>query len=183
MRTLKKLLSNLHRYVFLLMASVIVWAWVYNLCTETGAAKKVVVYIDSTSVSDAAMRAELNENKPEGIKIIKVYPFSYAFFSSGAPSDADIYIMPESDMDKYSDLLLPIDMSGEDFFIKGGKPLGIRIFNASENTGAATSFIDYSGAEPQDYYICINRSSVHAGGENSADRAAFEVIETILALP
>lgn len=188
MRIIKKLLSNLHRYVFLLLISVLLWAWIYTLCSDTTASKKVVVYIDSPAVSDAAMREKLNEEKPEGIKMIKVFPFSYAFFSSEAPSDADIYIMPESDMELYYELLLPIEaQDGEKAFVKDGEVLGIRIFSASANKGAAASFIQYhpaDGTEPQDYYLCYNKKSVHIGTENGGcDAAAFEVFERITELP
>ncbi len=185
MRIIKKLFGNLHRYVVVLLLSVVIWAWIFSLVTDAAKAKKVLVYCGAPAMEERALGLALDAKKPEGIKFVKVSPFSDAIFSSGAPDDADIYILSESQVRLYSEELLPLDEKRSEGDIAiGGVVYGILLRSAETGNGSAASFITYSlpGFEDENYYICFNKDSVHVNNGEGSDGAAFEVAESLLSL-
>lgn len=205
MRAIKGFFSNIHRYLFWLVISCLLWAWIYSLITDAPRAKKVVVYTNTPAVSDKELAMELEKDLPEGIRMIQVHPFSYSAFNTGAPDAADIYILSEEDIKNNIDMLVTLSpRSGNDLYVDGSC-YGWLIFDAESDKGAADSFIGYlpedavpEGAVPTEdpeaqnvepetpvnYYICFNKTSPHLGELNdSSDSAALIIAERLLDLP
>lgn len=183
---IKKVLSNFHRYLLWLLICVMVWAWIFTMMTDTSRAKKVTVLISSPAVSEYALSEKLEETKPEGIKLIKARPMSYEAIRTGSSSEADIFIVPESELIEHIEELSEITcFDGFDSFVSDGKIYGVLAFDPETGIGAASGFITYAvpGAEAERYYICFNKDSMHIGDLNdSKDDAAIKVALDILAL-
>lgn len=208
MRIVKTLLSNFHRYLLWLLISVFLWGWIFVYSTDTSPDKKVVLYYNAPGANDEQLSIELEKSLPEGIEMVKVFPFSHSAFDTEAPEEADVFIVSESDAVKISGNLQPIERRSDDDLAVDGVCLGWRVYTPETGEGSAASFIRYAGRKDipegaiplpsgetddkvsiefradENYYICFNKSSLHIGLLNgSADNAAFTIAESFLALP
>lgn len=187
MRVLKKILSLLPFCVLWLMASVFLWGFVFGFLTDAPAEKKVVLFADVPALRDKDLALRLEEDKPEGIKLVQVHPFSYAMFGAEELTSADLYIIPESHMERFRDGFAPLgdavsmDIVRDDLFISDGQVWGVRIRDASKGTGAASSYVTYP---EEDCYLCLGAKSRHLGEINgSADDAALVLARVLVSLP
>ena len=182
MQFLKNVWSQLHRFVLWALLSTVFWAWIFTLVTDTVPEKKVTVYVLTEECRSTELALQLEETRPEGIKMIKVHPFSYAAFGNADLLGADLYIVGEKDAEEMLPSFAPLD--GEDWDPDGREELrrdgtlyGVKIYDGAAGAGAAASFIGY---EPgQDYYLFFNADSLHLG---SGDGAALRVAEALLKL-
>lgn len=180
MRIFKRILSNIHRYVVCALLSVVFWAWIFSVVTDTVPLKKVTVLIDTPAVDELALAKKLKEDLPEGLRTVKVYPLSYMDFSFGMSDEGDIYILPESSMEKSVELLCPLE--GGEGYVYDGRVYGLLIHEAGAENGGASAYITFGNDE--NYYLCFTKSSLHLGELNgSKDGTALEIAEKILALP
>ena len=188
MRVIKRVLSQLHRYVLWLLISAVLWGFVFTRITDTSKQKKVTIYTDAPAVSEITLAAKLEEELPEGIKMVKVRHFTYAAFNSDEPKEADILILSESSVKEHIDMLSPIGLEPkEGDLVIDGALYGIRVFDLDSGRGAAKDFFTYtyivSESENENYYLCFNKDSLHIGDWNgSADDAAFVIDERLLTL-
>lgn len=182
---IKRILSQLHRYVILAMASFIFWAWIFTLLTDTVPAKKIVLYSDAPVFDDQGLSAELEKDLPDGIRMVQTHPFSYAMFDTSEPLSADLYILSESDIGILLDQLLPIP-DGTDGYVSEGTVYGYLLHDADGTFSRLDSFSRYKTPEKEDenYYLCFNKDSIHLGSWNgSDDDAALFIADRILAIP
>ena len=183
MKMIKNIFSRLHVYVLWLLASAVLWGWVFTLVTDAPQAEKVVVFVDAYGCEDTALAEALGEDLPAGIRMVQVHPFSYAMFNDSELLSADIYIMRASDAADRADSIAPLDTipfdpGGAALCEIGGTACGVMIHAAG---GAASGFIQYEdgGAPAEDYYLFFNRESPHTG---ETDTAAVTVAARLLAL-
>ncbi len=166
---LKRILSQLHRYVFWALISAIFWAWIFTLVTDTTRDKKVVLYADVPALSDRSLAIELEKELPDGIKMVQIHAFSYAAFDTEAVNLADLYILTESEMDEYAEQLCVIPETGTRGILLH-EPGGFSRLDA---------YCTYEAGER--YFLCYNIRSVHLGAWNtSEDDAALVIAERIL---
>ena len=100
MRVLKNIWSQLHRFVFWAILSTIFWAWIFNVITDAPPAKKVTLYVMTDSCEDRALEEALEPARPEGIRLVRVHPFSYVLFDTQDALNADLYVIPGSQADE-----------------------------------------------------------------------------------
>lgn len=185
MRLIKGFFSNIHRYVLWLLISVFLCAAVFVLAADAPRDKKVTVFIDA-EVNDRLLEYELIKELPEGIRTVKVHPFSYSAFDTGAPLSADIYILTARDLEENAEMMLPIREAGlgEDLVIDPSG-LGVLIYSSDTQSGSLRDYIDYTAdGDTQSFYLCFNKDSVHLGGINgSKDGAAIEIARKMISLP
>lgn len=182
MQFLKNIWSQLHRFVLWALLSTVFWAWIFTLVTDTVPEKKVTVYVLTEKCRSTELALQLEETKPEGIRMIKVHPFSYAAFGNAELLGADLYIVDEKDAEE----MLPsfASLNGENWnpgnreeLRRDGTLYGVKVYDGATGAGAAADFIGY---EPgQDYYLFFNADSLHLG---SGDGAALRVAEALLKL-
>lgn len=163
MRFLKNVFSQLHSFVLWLLASCLFWGWIFTMVTDVPPAEKVTVYCDVPEIQDTAMAVALEEDMPEGLRMIKVHAFSYVMFDMETIDRGDIFILPASGIETYSGDLLPID--GED---------GAQVYDPETGQGAALAYIQYAD---EDYYLFLGAGSVHL-----EDGLALEVAHRLLNL-
>ena len=189
----KRILSQLHRYVLWLMISIFLWSWIFTLITDTTKEKKVTVCSDTPAMLDSELAEALSYDLPEGIKLIKVFPFKYAMFNTADIDRADILILPESEIEEHTATLCAIgtesfDTSGG--YEKDGAVYGLLLFDAASGTAKASDYFTFTSVDAEgkptseNYYLCFNERSVHLGDMNSsADDAAIIIAKRILDLP
>ena len=163
MRVLKNIFSQLHTFVLWLLASALFWGWIFTFVTDTVPAKKVTVYCRVPAVEDTAMAAALEEDMPEGLRMVQVHTFDYVMFGTDAFDRGDIFIVPASEDADFVKDLLPLEGEG-----------GAKVYDAATGEGAATEYIRYGD---EDYYMYLGSGSVHLD-----DGAALAVARQILAM-
>lgn len=181
MRWIKRVLSQMHRYVIVAFVSVFFWAWIFTLVTDAPAARKVMLYADVQRMEDRALAVELETELPDGIRMVQVHPFSYAAFDTGEPDRADLWIVPESRMETLVPQLCPCAPRDADDYTANGAVYGWRL-STPGGKGVAKAYISYAADEP--YYLCFLAASEHLGTWNgSPDDAAIRVAEHLMRLP
>ena len=105
MRVLKNIGSQVYLYLLWLLASVFLWGWIFTMITDTVPEKKVTIFVDAYALEDKALSIELEKELPEGIRMIRVHPFSYAMFQESTILNADIFIVKASEFIR--DTVLP----------------------------------------------------------------------------
>ena len=163
-RFLRNVFSQLHSFAAWAIVAAIFTGWIFTNVTDTKAANKVEIFINAYETENMELRLELEENLPEGIRMIKVHRFTEALFGDRTFLNADIYIVRASDVEELRDAF-----SGE----------GIKVYDAETGSGAADGFISYwvPGAESEDYYLFYGINSLHTGKQ---DTAAFYVAERFM---
>ena len=163
-RFLRNVLSQLHSFAAWAIVAAIFTGWIFTNVTDTKAANKVEIFINAYETENMELRLELEENLPEGIRMIKVHRFTEALFGDRTFLNADIYIVRASDVEELRDAF-----SGE----------GIKVYDAETGSGAADGYISYwvPGAESEDYYLFYGINSLHTGKQ---DTAAFYVAERFM---
>ncbi len=147
MRFVKNVFSQLHTFILWALMSAIFWGWIFTLVTDAPAGKKITVYCYVPEIRDTELAVELEEDRPEGIRMIQVHNFEYVLFDMGNIENGDIFILPESRIGDYEELLL-------------SKSEGVKIYDAGTQAGAADEYIGYTD---EDYYLFLGANSVHIG--------------------
>ena len=161
MRAVKNILSQLHTFVLWLLASAIFWGWIFTFVTDTSPEKKITVYCEVPQMEDRLLAAALEEDMPEGLRMIKVHPFSYVMVDMESIGKGDIFIVPAADREELAEYLAP----GE----------GEKIYDGDTGEGAAKEYIQYGN---EDYYLYLGSGSVHID-----DGKAQAVAQRLLAMP
>ena len=178
-RCLKRFFSRLPAYVLWLLFSAVLWSWIVGLCTDTTPAKKVTLFLDVPAVEDAALSAALEEALPDGLKMVKAHSFSYVLFQSDALEQADLYVLPASEMEEFREKLLPLDgLGAPDAWTSGGAVYGLRCYDARAASGAAAELVQYTAPDKpeEDHFICISKNSAHIA-DGAAMRVALRFLE------
>ena len=163
MRILKNILSQLHSFTLWMLFSVIFWGWIFTLVTDVSPAEKVTVYCHVPGIQDTALAAALEEKLPEGLRMIKVHSFDYVMFDVESIGLGDVFIIPASERETWSELLAPVD--GVD---------GMKVHDAATGKGVAEAYIHYTD---EDYYLFLGSGSVHL-----EDGKALDVARQLLAM-
>ena len=167
-----------------LMASFLLWNFVLNLLTDTGPAHKIAVYADMAVPDGTGLAVELEKEKADAIRMIRVRPFTYAMMGGEELAHADLLIVPESDFGRYPDWFAPVPEAlreGRTLYPSdAGEALGIRIAESSP-PGKDFGWIRYEGTEP--LYLAFGAHSLHLEGrEGAADNEAAACAERLLTL-
>ena len=163
MRFLKNVFSQLHTFVLWLLMSALFWGWIFTMVTDTTPDKKLTVYCQVPALEDTALAVKLEEEKPEGLRMVKVHSFSYVMFNTDDFYQADIFILPASEIETYAELLGPV-----------GERRGVKVYDAETGAGIALEYIRYP---EEDCYLFLGTGSAHL-----EDGKALAMAETLLAL-
>ena len=161
MRILKNIFKKLYLFVAWAIVAFIFWSWIFTFATDTSPDKKITVYCHVPEIDSVGLAVKLEEGKPEGIKMVKVHSFEYVMFDVESIENGDIFILPESLIGEYAELLLD----------PGG---GVRVYDSAAGPGSAVGFIGYTD---EDYYLFLGAKSAH-----SEDGAAEKIAEKLIGL-
>ncbi len=162
MKVLKNIWSQLHTFVLWGLASALIWGYIFTFVTDTAPEKKVMIYCDVPEIQDIQLAARLEEDLPEGIRMIKVRSFQYVMMDTDNIQAGDIFLIPASKMEEY-----------KQFFQEGDD--GIQVYDASSHTGIAGQYIKF---DDEDYYLFYGAKSPHM-----EDGKAQAVAENLLSIP
>ncbi len=181
MRLFRNIFSQTHRWILWALLSAVFWGWIFGFVTNTDAAHKVVLYANVDEMQDKALALRLEEEKPEGIKMIKVHPFSYAVFGDRELLEADLYAVRETEAEAMLPGFAPLDgegldVGGRELYVRDGVAYGVKLSGPGE-AGAAAAYMGYEPGES--YYLFFNAGSPHLSG---GDGAALRVAEALLKL-
>lgn len=163
MRFFKNVLSQLHSFVLWALLSAIFWGWIFTLVTDAPIQRKITVYCQVPAIRETDMAVELEERKPEGMKLIQVHSFEYVKFNTQALDYGDVFIIPASRIGDYAEELAPVE-----------GVYGVKVYDAATGQGCARAYITYGD---EDYYLFLGAGSVHL-----EDGKALEVAKHILEL-
>lgn len=175
--------GKLPKYLLWLVASTILWLWIFTFLTDAPAAKKVTLYADVPALAEPGLSVALEEHMPEGIRMIRAHAFDYFMFGDPRTGGGDLYVLPVSAFAAYRSILAPIDPpEGADCYVDGGAAYGVKVYDAATGEGAALDYIRYTGKDlpAEDYYLFFGKDSLHTGAQ---DTAAYFVAERFLRLP
>ena len=177
---IRRTLSRFPVYLLWALASVFIWSYVFSFLIDAKPAKKLTVYISVEEVQDVELAALLEDGGlPDGIRMIKVHPFSYAMFSDSDLLSADLYIVKASEADGWRDSFrpLPDGLTGE--MDLGDGVCGIRVYDAQTGTGVYDDLIGYAvpGAPAEDCYLFFGAGSQHT---EEGDGAALWLAQRFL---
>ena len=159
MRIVKNIFTKLHIFVLWAVLSAMLWMWIFTFVTDTTPDKKITVYCHVPEVKSTELAVRLEENIPDGLKMIKVHSFDYVMFDTSAITQGDVYIIPESEIEPFTE-----DLSGD----------GIKVYDYETKTGIASRYITYG---EEDYYLFFGANSVHM-----EDGKALIIAEELLKL-
>ena len=161
---IKRILSRFHVYLLWALLSVFLWGYLFSFLTDTSPAKKLTLYISAEQVEDVELAARMEEyGLPDGIRMIKVHPFSYAMFSDQDLLSADLYVVKASEAAGWRDSFRPLPDGIAGDFDLGDGISGIRVYDAATGTGVFDELIGYTvpGAPAEDYYLFFGAQSQH----------------------
>ena len=179
---LKNIWTQLHRFVFWALISAIFWGWIFTLIDNGTPAHKVTVYVHTELCQDEALALKLEEDLPEGIRKVKVHPFSYAVFGTQDLENADVFVLPAEDLETMPESFAPLenetwDFGGRELYRMNGHDVGVKIYDAASQQGAAAAYLGYR--PDTDYYLVFNAASAHL---SAGDGGALRIAEALLKL-
>lgn len=185
MKKVKRFLALLPALILWLMFSILLWGFVFTRITDTAAEKKLVLCVDAPVPGATDLAVALEAYADEGIRMVKVHPFTYAMMNGDALRSADLYIVKESDIPQYRDWFLPLPQAfdGRPVYSMEGEAYGVLVYDAKKQTGAAQAYIDYiqPSETPENCYLLFGKNSVHVStNENAVDNAAVHLAEALL---
>lgn len=161
MKVLKNILSQLHSFALWALMSVLIWGWIFNLVTDTTFDKKVMIFAHVPAIQDVDLAEALEEDLPEGIKMVQVHSFDYVMFDTVSIQRADVLIIPAVDVPEMGDEIIPLE--GND---------GTVIYDPDTGEGVLTDYITYGD---ETYYLFLGAGSGHL-----EDGAAEEIARRLL---
>ena len=190
MRKLRRLFRLLPHLLLWLLASALLWSWIFNFLTDTDREHKITLFIGMQSLRDRPLAVALEENLPEGIRMVQVHPFDYALMDSVSLETADLYIMTEAQAREHRDWLcaLPTELDPSPGTLElDGETVGLRVYAAKGDllpaVSVAASYLNYMEMPGEDWFLCFGRGGTHLTGlENGLDNAALTVAGQLLTL-
>ncbi len=176
----KVLAETIPLLILWLFLSALLWSFVFNILTSAKPGERLSLFIDAKVPDPTAMAVELEKDRPAGIRMVKVHPFSYAMMDDGSLSQADLYIMREDKLEQYAVSLAPVPdvlRDGRELALLDGTPVGIVIRFTDDET---SDWIDY---EPGRYVLAFGANGQHLPGNAGAvDDAAIRFADRVTEL-
>ena len=144
------------------LVSVIFGSFVFYQVTDTDPAHKITIYMDGTVRNEAQLAARLEKELPDPVRMVQIHPFSYAMFGSAALMGADLFIVPDSDRERFADWFVPDEE-------------GIPVYNPETGTSVAGTWFLYDKEET--YRLYTGAGSPHL--EDGLARRAAELLTAL----
>ncbi len=190
MKLAKQIFSRWYIYIIWGLLSFFIWGWIFGMVTDTSTYHKVSIYIDCASCEDLELTLALEEDMPEGIKMVKVHPLSYVVFDETTMFMGDILILRESNLENYVESLCPITELAQQWQVSDtysweGEVYGIRVYDGATGTGILEEQVTflYPGEAAEDFYLVFLAESHHLGELNgSQDDAAVFMAQRLMTM-
>lgn len=128
------------------LVAVFFSSFVFYQITDTVPANKLTLYIDGEVQNETRLAVLLEKGLPSPIRMVQVHPFTYAMFGSDALRAADLYIVPDSDLEQFADWFAP----GEE---------SVLVHDPESGVSVADTWILYTPEET--YRLYLGAASAH----------------------
>ena len=170
----------IRRLLACLIISAVFWSWIFNFLTDAAPERKILLYADMRDFRWKELAITLEEDLPEGIRLVQAHPFSYAMVNSAEVEQADLYVLTAAQAEERADWLQPVPESlaaGRETLDREGIPCGLRL----DPAGAA--YFSFAEGEGAPWYLCFGKKSLHNPDvPGAADDAALRIAQRILSL-
>ena len=156
---LRRILSRFHVYILWTLLCVFLWGGIFTMLTDTKPDRKLSLYVSASDIDETELAAKMEEGVlPDGIRMVKVHPFSYALFDSNDIMTADLYVVKDSEVQQYRDSfgVLPEGLTGD--IDLGSGIEGILVYDCVSGKGVYDTLIRYSS---ENYYLFFGAGSLH----------------------
>ncbi len=165
------------RAVLCLLGCTVLWGFVFSHLTGAPAEQKVTLYIHSVRVDTWGLSAVLEQDLPQGVRMVQARPFTYAMMDQEGLEKADLYVVSEEDVNTYIDWFAPLPQEWADregCFVDQGVPMGVPA------DGAAGQYVTYLSPEGNGgaFYLFFGKNSAH--DPQTGDPAALLTAEAFL---
>ncbi len=172
-----------HWYIYLFYALIAIFLWTYavTLVTRDKPKEVVTIWIMTYDIELAEFTEALENNRPEYLKHIRVNfedrtaPYVDIKYQ-GIGVDNDIVILPESFVAKGSAAYgyqvlhkeyLESIMPGLEYYTIDDNAYGIKIFDKDDTDDGLIKYTNETD-EKENYYLFINKKSLHMGKINNS---------------
>ncbi len=128
------------------LVAVFFSSFVFYQITDTVPANKLTLYIDGEVQNETRLAVLLEKGLPSPIRMVQVHPFTYAMFGSDALRAADLYIVPDNDLEQFADWFAP----GEE---------SVLVHDPESGVSVADTWILYTPEET--YRLDLGAASAH----------------------
>ena len=166
---IKRILRNWYRYILCALLSAIFWAWIFTLLFSAPAKKKIVLYADQPYLERNALSMALEEDLPDGIRIVDTASFDDKMFNQVEVLDGDLFLISESHAEAYLASFAPIDRAnfpGASFYESDGEAYGVLVYDEGMGLNVGGQFIVYTPKER--CWLFFNKDSMHIGKNDDA---------------
>ena len=181
-------------YVAYALIAAFIWTYAVTLFTMDKPQEVVTVWVFAYDADEALLAEKLEDDKPDYLRHVRLsfYDREDAYANvvyQAVNEDTDILVLPESFIAEYVPIekYLALDtgyldktLGVKDYYLSGDKAYGIKIFG-EENEDSGLIKFTKDGTERENYYILINKGSLHMGKLNGSDLAGgVEVIKDLI---
>jgi hypothetical protein len=166
---IKGILRNWYRYILCALLSAIFWAWIFTLLFSAPAKKKVVLYADQPHLERNALSMALEEDLPDGIRIVDTASFDDKMFNQVEVLDGDLFLISASKAEEYLASFAPIDRADfpdASFYEAGGEAYGVLVYDEETGLNVGGQYIFYTPHEC--CWLFFNKDSIHIGAHDDA---------------
>ena len=185
----RRVLSLLPMLIVWAMLSLLLWCWVFSWAMDAPPAQKITLFVNGAVTHGEQLAATLEEALPAGLRLVQVRPFSYAMMDGGPLRAADLYILPESDLDTWLDWFAPLPsdfgLPADRLILRNGIPVGLPVYSEDTCLSVAGSCIAYTDSflPAGPWVLCFGNQSLHVPGNPAAlDDAALAIAAKLLTL-
>ncbi|MBR3494500.1 MAG: hypothetical protein IKH38_03650 [Clostridia bacterium] len=156
--------------------SLMFWGWIFGFLTDAPAANKLTLYADAEVPGAVQLAVLLEEGAGSGIRMAQVHPFTYAMMDSAGLRAADLYLVPEHDVETYRDWFAPLPdelASLAETLDSVDETLGLLAWDPDTRRGLAPEWVAY----PQERcWLLLGRESLHTG---TRDTEALDAVRRL----
>lgn len=186
MRKQNKVTMLLALMVSWAILAAIFWCWIFTFLTDPPSDQKVTLYVDAAACRETELALRLEQDVPDGIRMVKVHRFSYAMFGGDALRASDLYLIREPEKETCMDWLAPLPEEFRDLadlFAPDGTPVGILIFDPATEEAYAPDLITFAapGEEETKVWLAFGAGSPRLDkSPDGPDEAVTSVARTLL---
>lgn len=197
-RIRKNIEKDIWLYISWCLAMVLLWIWIFGFLTQVKPENKVSIFSGTYSTQfEKYDEINLEYNRPAGIEVVAVNAYDvredsfYAVLQVLGYGEADILILPKSQIDGHTFRFAPISATTHQQLATGGYTLGVyqeddisygmKIYDSASGE-SLISWLCFDEAD-EDFYLLFNADSVHiepAYDIYTKDSAAFYVALQLL---
>ena len=158
-----------------LMASALIWGFVFTRITDTARENKIVIFVDAETPGAAELETKLQPLLGDGIRMVQVHPFTYAMLDTSTITNADLYIVKASELETYLSWFAPYPDDFESLmpaWEHEGVCYGQMVYTPIRSYDPFRGLISFGDRET--YYLCFGKNSLHLSSQEGAvdDQAA-----------